>query len=406
MENHQRSMGLHSKTTLIRQPKVCFLAVTFLFCSSLFSWDLAQHDAGTTDRLAKSLQFILDSLTGDKVIPGMTFAVRFKDGRMLSLASGYSDTEERTKMLPDAVMFSGSVGKTYVAALVLKLQEQGLLKISDKAAKYLDAEDWFAAVPNTMEMTLEMLLNHTAGVPEYVYDRAIWETLRNNPDKTWSVAERLSFVSGHSPSNPPGKGWAYADSHYILLGLVIEKVTKKDYYKVLNEMILQPLQLKNTRPALGRFVPGLPAGYTTLSDEMLLPDKVSIKGLYVFNPQLEWTGGGLVTTVTDLCQWASELYGGKVLEKKSLERMMTPAPFKTTLVENAGYGLGCFIGENNGVRYLGHTGFVPGYITILHFLPRHGISMAMQFNSDRLHGQAATDVLNVLKKKILDSVKD
>jgi hypothetical protein len=81
--------------------------------------------------------------------------------------------------------------------------------------------------------------------------------------------------------------------------------------------------------------------------------------------------------------------------------MVTPAPFKTTLVENAGYGLGCFVGENNGVRYFGHTGFVPGFITILHYLPDQGISIAMQFNSDTLHGKAATEAFNLLKHHLL-----
>lgn len=373
------------------------------FALNLIHWldDFAQQVTGASDSQSQRLQFILDSLTGNGVIPGITFAARFHDGRKLSLASGFSDKEEHTMMIPDAVMFSGSVGKTYVAALVLMLQEKGMLSIREKAGKYLGDEAWFAGIPNSGEMTIEMLLNHTAGVPEYVYDRAIWEGLRQQPDKRWSVAERLSFISGHSPSNPAGKSWSYADSHYIILGAVIEKVTKRNYYDVLNDMILQPFQLKNTRPAIGRAVPGLPAGYTSLSDELLLPEKVTAKSIYAFNPQLEWTGGGLVSTVSDLCLWASQLYSGQVIEKKSLSMMLTPVPFKTTLVENAGYGLGCFIGEHQGVRYFGHTGFVPGYITVLHYLPDRNISMAMQFNSDKLHGQEATRVFNLLKSTLL-----
>jgi D-alanyl-D-alanine carboxypeptidase len=303
-------------------------------------------------------------------------------------------------------MFSGSVGKTYVASLVLKLQEQGKLNIRDKAGKYLNGEDWFRNVPNANDITLEMLLNHTAGVPEYVYDPKIWQILKDDPDKSWSVEERLSYISGKPPANAAGRDWSYADSHYLLLGLIIEKVTSEDYYEVLSRMILKPYHLNNTRPALGRSIAGLVPGYTALSEELLLPEKVCTNGLYAFNPQLEWTGGGLVTTVTDLSLWASELYGGKVIGKASLEMMETPAPYKTTLVENAGYGLGCFVGNNNGHRYFGHTGFVPGYITILHYLPDEGIAIAMQINSDKLHGKAATDLFNVLKSKILVTLKD
>lgn len=348
------------------------------------------------------LQHRLDSVTTRGIVPGITFAVRFDDGRTISLASGYSDRESKTAMRPDDRMFSGSVGKTYVAALVLRLQEKGLLDIQAKAETYLTGCRWFSRIPNAPEITVEMLLNHTAGVPEYVYNPVIWQTLHSDPDKVWSVEERLAGILDKTAVHKAGEGWSYADSHYLILGLIIEKVTGKPYYTVLREEILQPCRLDQTVPADRRTIPGLVPGYTSLGNELSLPEKMVTRGEYAFNPQLEWTGGGLVPTSGDLCRWASCLYGGHVITEASLEEMVTPVPFNTTLAEGAGYGLGCFIGGHDDVRYFGHTGFVPGYITILQYLPGNGMALAMQMNSDSLHGAEATRVFNVLKETLTD----
>jgi D-alanyl-D-alanine carboxypeptidase len=108
---------------------------------------------------------------------------------------------------------------------------------------FLKDTAWFQDIPNADGITVKMLLNHTAGIPEYVYHKELWEALKENPDKEWSVPERLSFIINEPPSNPPGEGWAYADSHYLILGLIIENVTGHPYYEVLDEMILCPCTL-------------------------------------------------------------------------------------------------------------------------------------------------------------------
>lgn len=335
-----------------------------------------------TGKTKSDLQAKLDSLTAAQIVPGATLSVLYKDGSRISLASGLADIEDQVKMKPDAVMFSGSVGKTYVAAVILQLAEEGKIDLKAKAIHYLRDEDWFVQVPNANDVTVDMLLNHTAGIPEYVYKKDLWQTLQQNPDKIWSVKERLSYVFNTSPVNAPGKGWSYADANYLVLGLIIEKVTGQTYYDVLTERILKPCKLRHTIPADRRSLPGLVGGYTGLSDDLFLPKKMVAGNQYAFNPQLEWTGGGLVTTVSDLTLWAHQLYGGDVLKSDTKKLMLTPAPFETRLFENAGYGLGCFIGETDGVTYYGHTGFAPGYRTIMQYVPAYGLSIAMQMNTD------------------------
>ena len=376
---------------------------SFLIIVGFTSCKVSNND----NSLSKLLQQKLDSLTTAQIIPGATLAVQYGNGASISLASGYADVENKITMKPDAIMFSGSVGKTYVAAVVLKLYETNLIDLKAKALDYLKDEDWFLKVPNAKDITIEMLLNHTAGIPEYVYHKEVWEQLKQNPDKVWSVEERLSYVFGETPTNAPGEGWGYADSHYLVLGLIIEKVTGKKYYDVLDELIIKPCGLLNTFPSDKRDIKGLiVSGYTNLTEEFSLPKKMLLNGKYAFNPQMEWTGGGLVTTVSDLNKWSQQLYGGDVLNPETKKMMFTPAPFNTSLFENAKYGLGCFIGESDSVLYYGHTGFVPGYITYMQYIPEYGISIAFQFNSDASHENFSMKLyFNTIKKAIIEDYR-
>lgn len=349
------------------------------------------------------LQARLDSLTDNQIVPGVTLSVRFSDGTNISLVSGLADVEKKIAMKPDDIMLSGSVGKTYVAAVILKLYEQGLIDLKAKAVTYLQDADWFRNIRNASDITVEMLLNHTAGIPEYVYQEELWQAISEDRDKEWSVEERFAYIRDVPPANAPGEGWAYADSHYLVLGLIIEKVTGRTYYEVLDEMILGPCNLEHTFHSDRRSIPGLIPGYTNLTEDFLLPRKVLNDNMYAFNPQMEWTGGGLASSVSDLTLWAHQLYGGSVLKPETLNLMLTPAPYRTTLFEDARYGLGSFIASTNGVTWYGHTGFSPGYITYVQYLPDYDIALALQVNDDSSHDNfSLKEYFNTIKQVVLN----
>lgn len=326
----------------------------------------------------------LEKIRSEVGIPGINLAIHLPDGNIIAVSDGYADRENNIRMNPDHKMFSGSTGKTFCAALILQLADEEKLNIDDPVSKYFGEEDWFQKIPNTNEINIKMLLNHTSGIPRYVFDDSIWKTMAENPDKTWTGIERLSYVFNAEPVHEAGKGWAYSDTNYILLGMLIEKITQNDYYDELTKRILKPYQLNQTLPANSREISGLIPGYSVHTEDLHVPVKVLLdNGKFAFNPQMEFTGGGIVCTASDLAKWGKLYYGGKVFSNKALKVMRTPCNQKTNLPDNAGYGFAAFVWNENPFIFYGHTGFFPGYVTIVEYIPEKDISIGMQWNTDK-----------------------
>lgn len=330
-------------------------------------------------KLTGELQTKLDEVTEHKDLPGVTMAVVLPDERKICLASGLADIEKKKKMAPRDRMFSGSIGKTYLVPLILQLEEEKKLNIDDPVKHYFKGEDWYRQLPNGEDITLRMLLNHTSGIPEYVAKAALWSDVKKFPDKTWEPLKRLKYILGDKPVHTAGKGWSYADTNYIILGMIIEKVTGNTYYRELDKRVLKPLKLRRTTPSDKRELEGLVPGYSRLGAPFHLSGKVLLdNGKYIFNPQLEWTGGGLITDSLELALWAKLLYEGNVCSKESMSKMLSAVKAN----EAFDYGLGVIVWNSDfGITY-GHSGFVPGYNSVMEYIPAYRFSVALQFNCD------------------------
>lgn len=329
-----------------------------------------------------ALQAELESLVKESGAPGASLAVILPGGRLITATAGVADRERGTPMRPDHRLFSGSIGKTYVAAVVLQFAAEGRLSLDDPLAKHLGDRPWYPRLPNGPAITLRHLLSHASGLPEYVEQEALWQAIAANPDRSWTPEARLSYILGARPHFPAGRGFAYADTNYILLGMVVERVTGRSYEEVQAERLLNPLGLGETRAANRRELPGLCAGYSALPAFFHQPTKTGEEGRYGFNPQLEWTGGGLVGTASDLARWGAALFGGKVLSEAWLTRMRTPSGWPTGMADGAEYGLGLILWQTPYGPAWGHSGFVPGFNAVLEHLPQRGITLALMCNSD------------------------
>jgi D-alanyl-D-alanine carboxypeptidase len=340
--------------------------------------------------LTNNLQVELDSLISNIKVPGANLSIILPDGNSISISSGLADIETKTIMHPMLKMPSGSIGKTYVAAIAFQLIEQGKINLSDKVLDLIKDEKWIMQIPNINELTIAMLMSHTSGLPRYEYFDGVWEEIRMNPEKVWSVHDRLSYIHNEKPLHQAGQGWGYSDSNYILLGLIIEKITGEKY-ETLFKSITYGLQNTFTNDSLN--LKGLASGYSGFLPNYGLPEKVYSNGKFVFNPQMEWCGGGVSSTATDLARWAKMLYEGSKVSKESIYNMTTPVNFETDLSDKARYGYGCIITISDSLLYYGHQGFFPGYRSIVQYNPKYKFSIALQFNRDNPKTKQSLNVL-------------
>lgn len=231
-------------------------------------------------------------------------------------------------------------------------------------------------------------MTHTGGLPRYVFKETFIDKLIASPDKVWKPEELLAFIFDDPPMHPAGKGWAYSDTDYIVLGMIIEQVCQNDFYSELEGRILTPFALKNTIPSNQRVLEGLVTGYTGDNiPPFKLPSKVPVDGVYPVNPQFEWCGGGLITTSLDMSRWAKILYEGKAFSDDMLKQMLQPMDFRTGEPSDQGYGLGVMIFKQPFGFIYGHGGIFPGYETQMSYFPKWKIAVTMQVNADSFSGK-------------------
>lgn len=353
---------------------------------------------------SKAVQARFDSIQQALDFPGATLAFIMHDGSSFQFASGLSDVEENIKMKPADRMFTGSAGKTFVAATALQLIDEGKLHLDDKISQYFTDEPWFSRLPNHADLTIRMIMTHTGGLPRYVFKKEFIDKLNASPEKVWEPEELLAFILDEPPLHPPAQGWAYSDTDYIILGMIIEKICGNTFYKEAQKRLLTPLSLDNTLPSDKPELPGLIPGYTgDKTPPFNLPGKVLKEdGAYVINPQFEWTGGGFITNTTDLTVWAKNLYEGKMFSKEMLAEMFKACNFRTGKPDSVGYGLGVMIFPSPHGLVYGHGGIFPGYETQMLYLPAYKCAAAIQINADQFSGKLKIPPMAVLAQFIED----
>lgn len=325
------------------------------------------------------VQAAVDKLMRDGAIPGINAAVVLADGTLFGVSAGWRDREGREALTPGDLMLSGSIGKTYVAALALQFVKEGSLSLDAKVERYLGKEPWFSRLPNALDMTVRMLLNHTSGLMNHDQKPAFLKSLMLRPDKKWKPGELLGFLAGESPLFPSGQGWHYSDSNYILVGSILEHLSGQPYYELLKQRVLMPLGLKETIPSDSRRIPGLVQGYAGEGNSFGLPDAMLVDGVFAVNPQAEWTGGGLASTAMDLARWAKLLYEGKAFDASLLPVMLDGVATDTG--SEIRYGLGVVIRPTALGPSYSHGGIFPGYRSVIVYFPEKKLSVALQLNT-------------------------
>ena len=218
---------------------------------------------------------------------------------------------------------------------------EGRLDLDASISRYLGQEPWFARVPNAADVTVRMLMTHTSGIVRYEFDPAVADQLKRAPMRAWTPAERLAVLLDRPAPFAAGQGWEYSDTNYIVLGMIIERLTGRPYYDELRRRVLVPLGLTNTIPSDRPALPHVVNGYAGPQNDLGGFDASLVGGRLAVNPQLEWTGGGIASTAGDLARWAQLLYEGKAFDPALLPTMLDGVPSR--LGQNARYGLGVIL---------------------------------------------------------------
>lgn len=335
--------------------------------------------------------------------PGASFAWVLSNGESGSVSIGRSGPKDPLKT--SHTLFSGSIGKTYFSAVALQLVAEKKLDLDAKVSRYLGKEEWFTRLPNAEDITVRQLMNHTSGISEHVQSREFAKALAKTPQKHWQPGELLAFALDKPALFAAGKGWSYADTNYIVLGMILESITGQKAYDLVQKRLLTPLKLRHTYPTDHADIQDLANGRTTGRILGLEPGWLVSDGKYGVNPQFEWCGGGFASTTLDLARWCQQLYSGKVIPRSVRADLLAGVPAR--LGKGTKYGLGVIITPTpQGLTY-GHSGFMPGYISVMAWYVEHDLALALQFNTDdfRRIGQRPRRYLDQLVPMLVEFQK-
>jgi D-alanyl-D-alanine carboxypeptidase len=344
----------------------------------------------------RQLQEFLNGLSTDLGLPGAVLSHRTGSAGPVSAAAGWSDIEAAEPMRTWHRLLGASIGKSFVGALCVKLSQAGVLGLDDKIGKWVGDRSWFGGLPGAQDITLKMLLNHSSGLQDHVYQPGYLEKRTRPEDPDWIVPhdDKIALVSGIPGRFAPGTGFNYTDTEYLIAGLIIERATGRVYYDLLRETLLEPFGLEFTSPSDRRRLTGLAAGYMSDNDPFRrsgMPNKVMQDGALLYHPGNEWTGGGVITNPQDLVVWAQRLFSGAVLGPEGTRQIMDAAIPEPLELPWRRYGLGAMEFEATGRLLYGHWGNMPGYSGLMCYAPTEDLAFALQVNTTVFNIHKAQD---------------
>ncbi|WP_459500550.1 serine hydrolase domain-containing protein [Bacillus sp. C1] len=289
--------------------------------------------------------------------PGI-LAKTSEGGKTWRYATGVADLSNKQPMKTDYRFRIASVTKTFTATVVLQLAGENRLNLDDSIEKWLPGVVQGNGYDGN-QITIRQILNHTSGIAEY--SRSKEADFFTNIKKSFTAEELVKIGLSLPPDFVPGKGWSYSNTGYVLLGILIEKVTGNSYAEEIETRIVEPLELSNTfLPGNSSVIPG-----TKHARGYFKPDGASeLKDVTYYNPSIGSSAGDMISTADDLNKFFSYLLSGKLLKEQQLKQMLTTVP--TGSAEIVGYGLGIYETKlPNGVSIWGHGGGIPGFATFV-----------------------------------------
>jgi D-alanyl-D-alanine carboxypeptidase len=313
--------------------------------------------AGIDEAMRIRLQRAVDSVQKVEKIQGVSAAVVI-DGDMWSGVAGESHAGR--PITPDMVLGIGSNTKTCMAITLLRLQEQGLLKLDEPIRK------WLPPHPNIdTTITVRKLLNHTSGVGDYSALKSYRDACLAEPTRRWALNELLDLIPVQQFA--PGSSGGYCNTNYLLAGIVAQEVSGLSLYQLFRRELFNPLSMDSTR---------------LFPDEEILGELAHrwMGGRDASNGSMnaEWSGawaaGAVISTSAEMAQFYDALFSGRVLNTESMTQL-------TAFVGANDYGLGISRKVVSGTTVIGHTGEIRGYSSVMFRVPSLKANIVVLTNS-------------------------
>jgi len=347
----------------------------------------AQGQGDGDGALSAQVDSAVEAQQAVQKIPGVSLAV-CRAGKIVK-AKGYglANLELDVPVTPETIFQTGSVGKQFTSMAMMMLFEEGKLGLDDKISKYIPQSP-----PAWKDVTVRELLTHTSGIPDYgseeVMNKGVIDLHKDYTE------EQLLQIFGTMPmSFSPGEKWSYSNTGYVLLGIIIRRVTGEFYGDFLQERIFRPLGMNSTQIiSEADIVPHRSAGYRLVKGQLKNQEWVS--------PTLNTTAdGALYTNVLDLAKWDAALYTTKLVRQSSFDEMWSPV--KLNDGKTYPYGFGWAVAFRDGHKVVAHNGAWQGFtMSIARYLDDRltVIVMTNLDSNDSKPGKIVKDVADIYLK--------
>lgn len=325
--------------------------------------------------MADKIDTYVRTFIAERNIPGLSLAV-VRDGKLVKAAGyGFANLELHTPAAPETVYEIGSITKQFTAEAVMLLVEEGKLNLDDTLGQRLEG------LPAAWRpLTLRQLLTHTSGLKDWEAENLL--SFR----REYTPAEFIALMSRYPFDFPPGEAWAYTNTGYPLVGMMLAQASGEPYDALVGGRIFKPLGMNAThfsRP--DEIVPNRAGGYVDQGGRLRKGEPL--------RPRVVEPNGGILSSVLDLARWERVLYTERLLKKASLAQMQTPMRLHNGQPTTS--GLGIFVDNFHGHRLLVHNGnTMGGFSSVFYHYPDDRLTVIVLCNIDR------GDAVNVVATRV------
>jgi D-alanyl-D-alanine carboxypeptidase len=303
--------------------------------------------------------FVMNQMSQQQ-IPGVSLAI-VRDGKIMKTKGyGKANIELGVPVTEETVFEIGSLTKQFTATLIMLLSEEKKLPLDNKITGY------FTNAPEAWtNITIRHLLTHTSGIKNYT-GLSGFECSRH-----LTAPQFVEAIGKYPLDFEPGAKFSYCNSGYNLLGFVVEKISGKPYWQVIQERIFNPAGMKATQSRdLNRIIRNRACGYEKHDNQLVNRDG-ELTDIF--------SAGAIASTVLDLLKWNFALESGKLLKPSSLQQMWSPYKLKNG--QPSMYGFGWRLDDFKGTRCIGHGGSTSGFSSSLQKFPDLKLSVIVLTNS-------------------------